>query len=102
MKPLIAIWAAFLIATGCEGVKASPGCRPGEFYRPSKRECVSKAENAILWKSRRPPVPARKVSAASADHIASRKPDDVPSPIPIVEPKADRSLNPLPQWKTFR
>jgi hypothetical protein len=86
--------------------EARPRCKFGQIFRPSLGICQSKMAKAaqpyISTRVRSAPV-ALKPSSPQGGTATIVEPDNASellSTIPMLEPKAQGSLNPLPRWKS--
>jgi hypothetical protein len=84
--------------------EARPRCKFGQIYRPSLRICQSKmtkrAQPYLKRTTTAPTAPKRPSSETS--NATGAEPDEALEPlstIPMLEPKAEGSLNPLPRWR---
>lgn len=104
-------WAVLLaIAMGglllpASAAEARARCKFGQIYRPSLRVCQAKSSKSAqpyIKTAKRKQTAAPKVVIRERiivrEVVREKEPEPV-STIPLREPKAQGSLNPLPRWK---
>ena len=82
-------------------------CKFGQIYRPSLGICQSKmarsAQPYLNRTTRFAPAVRRRTRAAEQPRLKgpeAHNDSEALSTIPLLEPKAQGSLNPLPRWKS--
>jgi hypothetical protein len=104
-------WLALAAAASSALVLASASeararCKYGQIYRPSLGVCQSKSARGAqpyLKKAARLTPAVRRAPATEPprqEQSDSRNNSEPLSTMPILEPKAQGSLNPLPRWKS--
>jgi hypothetical protein len=94
----MAMGGLLLLASAAE---ARSRCKFGQIYRPSLRACQAKSSKSaqpyIKKQTAAPKVVVRE-RVIVKEVVREKDPEPV-STIPLREPKAQGSLNPLPRWK---
>ena len=87
--------------------EARARCKFGQIYRPSLGICQSKmarsAQPYLKRATRFAPAVRRRTRAAEQPRLKGPEAHNDSEPlstIPMLEPKAQGSLNPLPRWKS--
>jgi hypothetical protein len=81
---------------------ARPRCEPGQIYRPSMGICQSKASRSArpyVLKARAVPKHSFRERVIIKEVVREKAPEPL-STIPLPEPTAQGSLNPLPRWRS--
>jgi hypothetical protein len=87
----------------CSPLEARPRCPSGQIYRPSMGICQSKRAKDAQRYARKAAVPQATGSIAAAPAAKEAPPAQPAEPlsnIPLLEPRSQGSLNPLPPWKS--
>src|SRR3954451_20382490 len=98
----MAMGGLLLLASAAE---ARSRCKFGQIYRPSLRVCQAKSSRSAkpyIKESTRKQAAAPKVVVRErviVNEVVREKDPEPVSTIPLREPKAQGSLNPLPRWK---